>query len=225
MSTNAIIDVFDRLLKAFGPQHWWPGRTPFEVMVGAILTQNTSWKNVEQAIANLRDSGRFDPFRLHGLPTEELARLIRPSGYYNLKARRLQAFLAFFVSRYRGSASRMAAQEASALREELLAVSGIGPETADAILLYALGHPEFVVDAYTRRIFSRLGLADENVDYHELQAGFLRALPQEASLYNEYHALIVVVGKDVCRPRPHCAVCPLITLCPAGKAQQAGAEN
>jgi endonuclease-3 related protein len=221
VSTNVTVEVYDRLLTAFGPQHWWPGRTPFEVMVGAILTQNTSWKNVELAIGNLRASGRLDPFRLRSLPTDELALLIRPSGYYNLKARRLQAFLVFFVDGYRGSASRMGARETRALREELLTVSGIGPETADSILLYALGHAVFVVDAYTRRIFSRLGLVDETSKYQRLQAEFMGALPQDAALYNEYHALIVALGKDVCRPRPHCAVCPLMTLCPAAKAQQA----
>ena len=152
------LTVFKRLREAFGPQAWWPAQTPFEVMVGAILTQNTAWTNVERAIANLKASGALEPGALVRMPHGELAALIRPAGYYNVKARRLKAFLDYFVGRYGGDPDRMRARPAAVLRPELLEVNGIGPETADSILLYALKKPCFVVDAYTRRIFVRLGM-------------------------------------------------------------------
>ena len=200
-------------MSAFGPQAWWPADTPFEVMVGAILTQNTAWTNVEQAISNLKSAENFGPKGLLQMPDGKLAAAIRPSGYYNLKARRLKAFLEYFVGRYAGCPDRMQAVPVARLRLELLDVKGVGPETADSILLYALGKPTFVVDAYTRRIFSRLGLVGADVDYHDLQANFVRYLPQTAQIYNEYHALIVALGKDVCRPKPSCNRCPLLEMC------------
>lgn len=207
------LEVFNRLLSAFGPQAWWPADTPFEVMVGAILTQNTAWTNVERAISNLKSVGSFEPKGLLQMPDDDLAAAIRPAGYYNLKARRLKAFLEYFVGRYAGCPDRMQAVPVARLRLELLDVNGVGPETADSMLLYALGKRAFVVDAYTRRIFSRLGLVDADVDYCDLQARFVRHLPQTAQVYNEYHALIVVLGKDVCRPKPYCNRCPLLEMC------------
>lgn len=214
---NPFEAVYRQLLAAFGPQGWWPADTPFEVMVGAVLTQRTSWRNVEQAIARIKASGPFEPRALLALPAGALAELIRPAGFYRLKAQRLEAFLAYFVRRYGGDAGRMRARPASTLRAELLAVNGIGPETADCVLLYALGKPTFVVDAYTRRIFGRLKLVGADGDYHDLQARFMEALPEDAALYNEYHALIVALGKAACRPRPVCGRCPLQGMCPVGK--------
>ena len=211
------LEAFNRLLSAFGPQGWWPAETPFEVMVGAVLTQHTAWTNVERAIANLKASGNFEPKALLQMPDGELAALIRPAGFYRVKARRLKAFLAYFVSQYSGDVEKMRAMPVSVLRPELLGVNGVGPETADCILLYALEKPSFVVDAYTRRIFSRLGLVDSGVEYHELRARFVCALPEDRMLYNEYHALIVTLGKEICRPKPRCDRCPLERMCPVGK--------
>ena len=207
------IKVFKQLLEAFGPQAWWPAETPFEVMVGAVLTQNTAWTNVERAIANLKASGAFEPEALLRMPDRELAALIRPAGYYNVKARRLKALLEYFVTRYRADPARMRAEPPAMLRRELLSVNGVGPETADSILLYALGQPRFVVDAYTRRIFSRLGMVDADIDYHSLQRRFMDALPEDPTIYNEYHALIVTLGKESCRPQPKCGRCPLREMC------------
>ncbi len=209
--------VFDRLLAAFGPQGWWPAETPFEVMVGAVLTQNTAWVNVERAMAALKASGTFGPEALLQMPDRALAALIRPAGFLHIKTRRLKAFLNYFVMRYAGDAARMQAAPAAALRRELLGVHGVGPETADCILLYALEKPSFVVDAYTRRIFSRLGLVAQDVDYHRLQQRFTDALPEDVMLYKEYHALIVALGKHICRPKPRCGRCPLQEMCPVGK--------
>ena len=213
---SLLTDIYVRLLAAFGPQAWWPAETPFEVMVGAILTQNTAWRNVEQAIENLKARECLDPRRLLSLAEAELGSLIRPSGYYNLKARRLRAYLEFFVARYGGSVARMSSRRAPELRQELLAVWGVGPETADCILLYALGAPTFVVDAYTRRVFSRVGLVDESIGYDELQSLFLDTLPENIQMYKEYHALIVVLGKDICKPKPRCDRCPIRPVCGFG---------
>lgn len=197
------------MLEALGPSHWWPGESPFEVMVGAVLTQNTSWTNVAKAIANLRAADLLDPERLDAVPADELAELIRPAGYYRLKAGRLKHFLAFLRDNAYDIPA-LAARDTRGLREDLLAVTGVGPETADSILLYALNHPVFVVDAYTRRIASRHGLVPEDIDYHELQAYFADALPPDVALFNEYHALLVRVGHHYCRKtKPDCAACPL----------------
>jgi len=193
----------------FGPQHWWPARTRFEVVVGAILTQNTAWSNVERALAALRGRRLLTAARLSELPPGRLAGLIRSSGTFRVKARRLRAFLAYLNGRYQGSLDRMSRAPLEALRRELLAVPGIGPETADSILLYALGRPAFVVDAYTRRVLSRHRLLPHDAGYQEVRAFFERHLPSDPRLFNEYHALLVAIGKQYCRSRPHCAECPL----------------
>ncbi len=197
------------MLGALGPQAWWPGRTRFEVIVGAILTQNTSWGNVARAIGNLRTARALTPQALAVIPQARLAQLIRSSGYYNVKAGRVKRFLRFLRNGYGLDLRRMFARPPSTLRKELLEVPGIGPETADSILLYAGGVPIFVVDAYTRRILSRHGLIAPHATYDEMQALFMSALPPNAPLYNEYHALLVAVGKEYCRPAPRCAGCPL----------------
>ncbi len=212
---DRLTEIYDRLYAHFGPQHWWPGETPWEVMVGAVLTQNTSWRNVEKAVENLKRAGKLEPERMRRTRTATLARLVHPSGYFNLKALKLKALVQFLFARYGGDPERMRGGDWRARREELLAVYGIGPETADSILLYAAGQPVFVVDAYTRRIFYRLGLAREQASYDELQALFMENLPSDAGLYNEYHALLVALGKNVCVKRePRCGVCPLNDLCP-----------
>ena len=207
---KALIAIFKALFTAYGPQHWWPGDTPFEVMAGAVLTQNTAWSNVEKAVANLKQDGLLSLSRLHNAPGRRLASLIRPSGYFNIKARRLKNLTTFVVSRYRGSLRRMFADDPQELRRKLLGVNGIGPETADSILLYAANMPYFVVDAYTRRIFSRHGFISGKADYHEVQQLFMNNLTADVRLYNEYHALIVRVGKECCgKSRPLCTGCPL----------------
>jgi len=206
--------VYQRLHGRFGHAGWWPARSRFEVCLGAILTQNTAWPNVEKALASLR-SRRWLSFRaLQGLTPERLEPALRSAGTYRVKARRVVAFVAFLGSAYRGRVRLMADQEARALRAQLLAVHGIGRETADAIALYAAGRPLFVVDAYTRRVFSRLGLVRGTEPYDELQRYFMDRLPRSAPLYNDYHAQIVRLAKDHCRTRPRCGGCPLEDLCP-----------
>jgi endonuclease III related protein len=200
-------------LRHHGHAGWWPGESAFEVCLGAILVQNTSWTIVEKALGVLRERSllAFEPLR--ALPVEALAPLIRSSGYFNVKARRLAAFLAFLEREYAGRVEAMAGEDALVLRGKLLAVPGIGRETADSIVLYAAGLPVFVVDAYTRRIFSRLGFIRGDEDYDEIRALFERHLPPDAPLYNDYHAQIVLLGKDLCRPMPRCPACPLGDLC------------
>jgi len=206
-----LMAVYEALYGHYGPQGWWPGETPFEVMVGAILTQNTNWQNVEKAIGNLRSAGVLSAKKIHGMPVDELAVLIRPSGYFNMKAARLKAFMDYFVGRYGGSVARMKRSGCGRLREELLSINGIGPETADSILLYALGCPVFVVDAYTRRIFARHGCFPEGSDYHDVQRYFMERLPGDVRLYNEYHALIVRLAKDRCvKKEGRCELCVLM---------------
>lgn len=202
-------ELYQRLWEVWGPQGWWPGETPFEVAVGAILTQNTNWKNVALAIAKLKEQEVLDPQSLYNLPEAELARLIRPAGYYNIKARRLKNFLHFLANHYRHSMEEMAADSLESLRPALLAVKGIGPETADSILLYALSKPTFVVDAYTFRILSRHDLIGETYTYEELRQLFMEHLPSQVPLFQEYHALLVRLGKMWCRPRPQCDSCPV----------------
>jgi endonuclease-3 related protein len=204
--------IYRRLSRHFGPMHWWPGDTPFEVCIGAILTQNTAWTNVTRAIDSLREEGLLRPRALRAVPPKRLEDLLRPTGYFRVKARRLRAFLDFLFARYRGSLTRMFRTPRGQLREELLGVPGIGPETADSILLYAGGKPEFVVDAYTRRIFARHLFLDEGATYDETKTLFVDAIPRDVALYNEYHALIVKLGKEHCRPRPRCEGCPLEDL-------------
>jgi len=202
--------MYERLYRAFGPQGWWPGRTPLEISVGAILTQNTNWSNVARAIRTLKEARCLSFAALRAVQERRLARLIRPAGYFNMKARRLKHFIRYLDRCYAGSFRRMRRRPPQALREELLAVNGIGPETADSILLYALKKPVFVVDAYTRRVLSRHGLVGEDADYGRLQAVFTDHLPARAPLFNEFHALIVRLGKDYCKKsRPLCRGCPL----------------
>jgi endonuclease-3 related protein len=208
-----LLEIYELLFRSYGPRHWWPAETPFEVCVGAILTQNTSWRNVEKAIANLKGTGLLSPQALRDVPVERLAEVIRPAGFFNLKAKRLKAFIGWLFASHAGSLERLFAGEWPMLREELLAVPGIGPETCDAILLYAGGKPSFVVDAYTRRLFAGLGLIPEDAGYEDVRALFMENLPLDPALFNEYHALIVEHGKEHCRKRPRCAGCSLHVLC------------
>ena len=206
--------VYRRLLRRFGPAGWWPAESPFEVCLGAILTQNTAWRNVETALGELRARGLLSWEGLRAVPVARLARLLRSSGTYNVKARRVRTFLDFLGREYGGRAEALAGERASVLRQKLLAVKGIGPETADSIVLYAAGGAVFVVDAYTRRVFSRLGLLQGDEPYDDVQAFFTSRLPADAALFNDYHAQVVRLAKDVCRPRPRCEACPLRDLCP-----------
>jgi endonuclease-3 related protein len=210
-------EVYERLASAFGPQHWWPGESPFEIMVGAVLVQNTAWRNVERAIAKLRDAGVMQPRAMYALPEAELAELIRPAGYFQVKCRRLRNLLKYVIDRHDGSLETMFRTGVATLRDELLAIHGIGPETADAILLYAGGLPTFVVDTYTHRVLARHGWIEYDAVYHDIKEYFESDLPADAKLYNEYHALLVRVGKDFCRRTlPNCTACPLADLLPEG---------
>jgi endonuclease-3 related protein len=217
------MDVYQRLRRARGPAGWWPGETAFEVCLGAILTQSTSWSNVEKAIAVLRKRGRLSYESLRKCGPARIAPWIRSSGYFNVKARRVAAFLRFLDREYGGRVERMAREEPAALRAKLLAVPGIGRETADSIALYAAGLPLFVVDAYTRRIFARLGQLRGDEAYDDVQRFFMDRLPTDAALYNDYHAQIVLHGKDVCRTVPRCEACVLRPVCRRrGVARSAG---
>jgi len=209
---DRLLRIYELLYAQFGAQHWWPGEDPFEVMVGAILAQNTSWKNVEKAITNLKGAGALFPEGIATLGLLKLADLIRPSGTYRVKADRLLQLVAFLKDHYGFSLEAMFRVPLSRIRAELLAVKGIGPETADSILLYAGGYPVFVVDAYTKRIFSRHGFIRGGCAYGELQTLFMEALPADVPLFNEYHALIVRLGKSRCRARPICEDCVLQCL-------------
>jgi len=215
MPPLSLLEIFERLLERFGPLHWWPADTPFEVCVGAILTQNTAWTNVEKAIHALRQAGIMTPGTLHACDPEQLARLIRPAGYFNLKSRRLKDFTTWLSINHHGSLERMFEGDWQELRTELLGVCGIGPETADSILLYAGAKPTFVVDAYTRRLFNRLGLLPESAGYEETRTLFMNGLPGEVPLFNEYHAQIVQQCKRFCRAKPLCPGCPLDSACPS----------
>ena len=206
---NKLLDIYDKLYRSYGPQSWWPARTRFEVIVGAILTQNTSWENVKKAILNLKKAKVLSPSRIRKIDEKRLASLIRPSGYYNLKSKRLKNFAAFLDSTYDLNLNKAASSKTARLRKELLGVSGIGPETADSILLYAFSRPVFVIDAYTKRVFSRHRIIDENAYYEDMQKFFMANLPINAKLYNEYHALIVRLAKELCRKSPRCEICPL----------------
>jgi endonuclease-3 related protein len=205
--------IYRLLLRRYGHAGWWPGRTDFEICVGAILTQNAAWVNVEKALQALRAHRLLSYRALRDRDPAEIAPLIRPVGYYNVKARRLAEFVGFLGREYGGRPSVMAREEPWTLRRKLLAVNGVGPETADSIALYAAGAPLFVVDAYTRRVFSRLGLLEGTESYDEVQRFFMRRLPRDAALYNDYHAQIVTLGKQACRSRPRCELCPLGRMC------------
>jgi endonuclease-3 related protein len=209
---NELLHIYGLLYDHFGPLNWWPAETPFEVMAGAILTQNTAWTNVEKAIANLKQNQKLDPQKLKRARKETIARLVRPSGYFNQKSERLKDYAAYFADNYNSDWQTMAERDTHELREELLSLRGIGPETADSILLYALGKTVFVVDAYTRRAFARLGYLPEDAGYDFTKDFFTRHLPGDRELYNEFHAQIVYLGKDYCRSKPRCESCPLATL-------------
>ena len=212
-SRRVLMRIYRRLRRARGHAGWWPGGDAFEVCVGAILVQNTAWSNAEKALAVLRARGLLSFAPLRALAAEELAPLIRSSGCFNVKARRLAALLAF-LDAVGGRPETMAGEDPVALRARLLAVPGVGRETADSIALYAAGLPLFVVDAYTRRVFGRLGLVSGDEPYDELQRFFTRRLPADAALFNDFHAQVVLLAKDVCRKRPRCTICPLSGLCP-----------
>ena len=193
----------------YGPQHWWPAQEPFEVIVGAILTQSAAWINVEKAIANLKVARVLSPGALRRLPHPEVARLIHSCGYYNSKAQKLKAFAQWLGEQYHDNLDKLFANNIDCLRQQLLAIYGIGEETADSIILYAASKPTFVIDAYTRRIISRLGLAPHSNNYAAYQTLFMANLPADTRLFNEYHALLVRLAKNVCQPRPLCQQCCL----------------
>lgn len=213
---NLLKELYDKLWQAFGPQGWWPGESPFEIALGAILTQNTNWRNVARVISDLKRNGLLDARTLREMPDAELAERLRPVGYYNIKAQRVKSFLAFLADRYHDSLTLMAEEDLETLRPKLLAIKGIGPETADSILLYALHKPSFVADAYTFRVLSRHGLVGEPLTYEELRRLFMDNLPEEVALFQEYHALLVRVGKEFCRTRPKCDRCPLLNFPDSG---------
>jgi endonuclease-3 related protein len=209
MQSAILMEIFQRLHKTYGPRHWWPGETPFEVMVGAILTQNTSWRNVEKAIQHLKAKGVLNIRGIHQLKRAQLASLIKSSGYYRIKADRLKAFVDFICKEYGGSIQKMGRERMDVLRQKFLKVKGIGPETADSVLLYGLEKPIFVVDAYTKRILSRHGMITERASYEEIQKLFMNHLPRNEKLFNEYHALFVHLGKTLCKKIPRCDRCPI----------------
>lgn len=213
VNTDGYNEAYRLLYDHFGPQDWWPGDTPFEIMVGAILTQNTNWSNVQKAINNLKSENLLNYQSLSQLSSDEIAQWIRPAGYYNLKARRLRNFLDMVANIYQGELDLFIEDDLNRTRDNLLAVNGIGPETADSILLYACGHPIFVVDLYTHRVFSRHNLVMEETDYSTMQNIFMDHLPPESQVYNEFHALIVRVAKTYCKKtKPLCEKCPLFGL-------------
>lgn len=211
--SEKLLKIYELLSGHYGHLNWWPGETPFEVMVGAVLTQNTAWSNVEKAIANLKAKGVLSPEKLTALPHGEIAAMIKPAGYFNVKAKRLAALLEFFRDEYSFSFDKMASDELPLARRKLLNTYGIGPETADSILLYCLNKPIFVIDAYTRRILERLKIAGGDESYEDLQGIFMRNLPADPALFNDYHAQFVIHGKTMCRTKPLCPRCPLDGMC------------
>jgi endonuclease-3 related protein len=212
-SSNTIFNkIYKTLYKAFGPQGWWPGDTPFEIMVGAILTQNTNWRNASKAIARIKEAGLMNPRRLQ-THHRRIPGLIRTSGFYRSKSRCLRAFLRYYVAEYGGRAAAFSRKKTPTIRKELLSITGIGPETADSILLYALGRRVFVIDSYTRRVLSRHGVIEYDLPYDMLQQTIEKNLPASVKLYNEYHSLLVRTGKEFCRKNePLCSACPLGTM-------------
>ncbi len=212
MSRHLLTEIYQRLLDRYGPQHWWPGQSRFEIILGAILTQNTNWTNVEKAIANLRKNDCLSPEKLHALTAVQIAPLIRPAGYFNQKSTRLKLFLDWLFDNYDGEVDELAELPTSTLREQLLTLKGIGPETADSICLYAFDKPIFVIDAYTARVFGRHGLIEPGCGYSDIQELFHSSFDHNVQLFNEYHALIVQVGKQHCKRRPNCQGCPLEDL-------------
>lgn len=214
---NRLINIYKKLYSFYGPQFWWPGDTSFEIAVGAILTQNTNWGNVEKAIKNLKDANALSAKAIHSMQMLELASLIKPAGYFNVKAKRLKAFIDFICCNYRGKIAAMKKRPLNELRLKLLNVHGIGNETADSILLYALDKPVFVIDAYTRRVLSRHKILDYNASYDEYQSLFHKNFDEDVQLFNEYHALFVRVGKEYCRPKPLCEQCPIRDFKPSSR--------
>ena len=208
-----LLNIYNKLYAHFGPRHWWPADSPFEVMIGAILTQNAAWSNVEKAISNLKHAGLLTPKKIEKVSTRTLQKAVRPSGFYKEKAKKLKDLVRFLSATCSGNIKKLSSQKIHLLRNALLGVNGIGPETADSILLYALRKRVFVVDAYTKRIFTRHGLLPESSSYDEVQDLFIRNLPSSIKLFNEYHALIVETGKNYCKKRnPKCKICPLKTF-------------
>lgn len=211
-SSTIFLSIYRKLFRAFGPQYWWPGDTPFEIMVGAILTQNTNWRNAHVAIERIKKAGLMHPARLLA-QHQRIPGLIRTSGFYRAKSNYLRNFLRYYVANYRGRVTGYSGKSTGTIRKELLSIRGIGPETADSILLYALARRVFVVDAYTRRIFTRHGFVNEDMNHTELQKTVERELPKSTKLYGEYHALLVKTGKEFCRKNePLCVNCPLGTM-------------
>ncbi len=211
-SGKLFLNIYHCLFNKFGPQYWWPGDSPFEIMIGAILTQNTNWKNVEKAINNIKKAKLMNPQKLLK-NMDRIPDLIKPSGFYRLKSKRLIAFLKYFVENYEGNIANFETMATEIIRKELLSIPGIGYETADSILLYALGRPVFVVDAYTRRILSRHKLINQDAHYDEIKRLFEGNLYKDTQLYNEYHALIVRLGKEFCKKNePLCNICPLFNI-------------
>jgi len=211
--SQALRDIYHRLIAHYGPQHWWPAQEPVEVILGAILTQSAAWTNAEKALARLREAGALSLEALRRLSLPRVAELIRPCGYYNAKALKLKSLAHWLGERYHDDLSRLFANDIGVIREQLLSIHGIGPETADSIILYAGDKPTFVIDAYTRRILERIGLAPAAGSYSAYQSLFMDNLPADAQLFNEYHALLVCLGKDVCRKHPVCHRCCLNGIC------------
>lgn len=215
---GVLLGIFERLLSSYGPQGWWPAESAFEVCVGAILTQSTSWSNVEKSIKELDGAGLLSPEGLMSVPESRLSGLVRSSLYHNVKAGKLKAFVGFLFREYDGSLEKLFSLPKDGLRQALLGVWGVGPETADSIILYAAGKPSFVVDAYTRRIFERVGFLNGSESYDDVKAFFEGNLPVDAQLFNEFHALIVEHAKRHCKKKPVCAGCPVIDYCKAGRS-------
>lgn len=209
LSGERLMEMYELLFEQFGPQHWWPGETEVEIVVGAVLTQNTSWRNVEKAIDNLKRKDLLSVAALHSCSVAALAEEVRPAGYYNLKAKRVKNLIHLIADEYRADLPEMLKENPQTLKERLLSVNGIGRETADSILLYAAGMPVFVVDGYTHRILFRHGMVDEQCTYEDLQSLFMDNLPEDPQIYKEFHALVVRTGKDLCRRIPRCEACPL----------------
>jgi len=211
--SRALLSIYHQLMARYGPQYWWPAQEPFEIIVGAILTQSAAWGNVEKAIANLKSAKALSLEALRRLTLSEVAGLIRPCGYYNAKTLKLKSFANWLGEYYDDDLSKLFANNADYLRQQLLSVHGIGQETADSIILYAANKPIFVIDAYTRRIINRISLAPDSNSYPAYQNLFMHNLPADAQLFNEYHALLVCLGKRVCRNHPLCHQCCLNSIC------------
>ncbi len=211
--SQTLLNIYHQLMAHYGPQYWWPAQEPFEVIVGAILTQSAAWGNVEKAIANLKSAKALSPQALRRLPASELARLVHPCGYYNAKALKLKSLAHWLGEYYGDDLKKLLASDTCHLRQQLLSIHGIGQETADSIILYAANKPIFVIDAYTRRIITRIGLAPSSDSYTAYQALFMDNLPADTQIFNEYHALLVCLAKNICRSRPLCRQCCLNNLC------------